>query len=173
MLRFTQPINVMQGPEGELGEAVPALAELDLSSSLVDSWTGVLSIMHGLPALRQIDLSQTRMSLPPRLDPSVDAVTLLQAIVLNDCQVSWSQVNALSLLLHAACGSFHNAHFGGHPLVVVKELRPPSAVQGDFCMSRLLCLAPVYHSCRSCTCAAIVLPQLAIMAARLPFHAFK
>ena len=105
------PVDGMQGPDGELGAAVPALAELDLSSSLVDSWNSVLSIMRELPALRLINLSHTRMWLPSRMDRSWSGVTSLQAIVLNNCHVSWSQVSP-----SGSCCMLHETALKTHPL---------------------------------------------------------
>lgn len=86
-----------QGSHGELAEAAPALAELDLSSTLVGSWHDALAIMQQLPALQQLDLSCTRLALPPQpafLPDSLMSVRL-QTLVLNECRLSWAQVGRI------------------------------------------------------------------------------
>jgi hypothetical protein len=89
---------VRQGSDGELAEAAPALAELDLSSTLVGSWHDALAIMQQLPALRQLDLSRTRLALPPQPAALPDSQTgvRLQTLVLNECHISWAQVGRKS-----------------------------------------------------------------------------
>ena len=91
-------LNLPQGPREELAEAAPALAELDLSSTLVGSWHDALAIMQQLPALRQLDLSRTRLALPSQPAALQDLLMgiRLQTLVLNECHLSWAQVGHLS-----------------------------------------------------------------------------
>lgn len=99
--RLRQPHSLLsccQGPNGELATAALALAELDVSDTLIGSWHAALRIMRQLPALRQIDLSRTRLALPAPAQPPAAglAADRLQTLVLNECRLTWAEVKTLT-----------------------------------------------------------------------------
>lgn len=53
-----------QGPALELQQALPGVAELDLSDNLISSWAFVAELAAALPGLHTLNLSGNRLALP-------------------------------------------------------------------------------------------------------------
>lgn len=99
---------MMQGNEQELRESLPQLQELDLTSNLLCSWQLLQQMGNALPSLACMNLSQNIMTMPaPDAMSSMPPNTALRVLVLNSCQLNWSEVSTifsalklLSPLLH-------------------------------------------------------------------------
>ncbi|XP_047433504.1 tubulin-specific chaperone E isoform X2 [Mugil cephalus] len=80
------------GAEGEIRKTTPNVQWLDLSGTLVSSWEDVAAITEQLDKLEGLQLSNNRLSLAPEPWRHRHAFTSLKVLVLNCCQLTWTQV---------------------------------------------------------------------------------
>ncbi|CAA7396528.1 unnamed protein product [Spirodela intermedia] len=84
------------GHSHEIYSSVPNLKELDLTGNLLSSWQDVGSICEALPALEILNLTNNFLER--------DTITFipskgLRVLVLNNCGITWEQVETLKLSL--------------------------------------------------------------------------
>ncbi|XP_052425743.1 tubulin-specific chaperone E isoform X1 [Carassius gibelio] len=80
------------GAENEIRNTTPLAQSLDLSGNLLSSWEVLAAITEQLESLRELQLSQNRLSIssePSRLSPAFSCLRLLS---LNSCALTWTQV---------------------------------------------------------------------------------
>ncbi|KAK2167203.1 hypothetical protein LSH36_31g04030 [Paralvinella palmiformis] len=77
---------------GEIGDAVPAVEELDLSRNLFSSWCIVAKICGHLPVLRELNLSENRLSLPDSLSEYAQAFFKVHTVYMNRMDYSWEEI---------------------------------------------------------------------------------
>mmetsp|Transcript_22754 Transcript_22754/g.74074 ORF Transcript_22754/g.74074 Transcript_22754/m.74074 type:complete len:541 (-) Transcript_22754:239-1861(-) len=82
------------GDPGSVSGATPRATELDLTGALIPDWSEVAAFGRELPALRMLNLSQTRARFHPAPEPS--AFAALETLILNGCALEWEQVEAVS-----------------------------------------------------------------------------
>ncbi|KAI5065360.1 hypothetical protein GOP47_0020055 [Adiantum capillus-veneris] len=115
---------------GELEGVLPNLKELDLTGNLLPDWQAVNLICDRLPALRVLDLSRNRMQLNNDFFP---ALSRLQTLVLNFCQISWGQVE----ILKHSLPELEELHLCGNEISVLEVEEGGDCVEG-FKQLRLL-----------------------------------
>lgn len=91
LVGVAMPILHIQGREGDLGSHAPALEDLDLSSNLLSSWLDVQRLCQELPRLHTLNLSHNIMQHAALSDHT--QYTSLQRLILNNCRISFSQVD--------------------------------------------------------------------------------
>ncbi|XP_026130660.1 tubulin-specific chaperone E-like isoform X1 [Carassius auratus] len=91
------------GAENEIRNTTPLAQSLDLSGNLLSSWEVLAAITEQLESLRELQLSQNRLSIssePSRLSPAFSCLRLLS---LNSCALTWTQVSYMSLYVVLLC----------------------------------------------------------------------
>ena len=80
------------GPSGALGQTVPSVEELDLSSNLLPGWDAVVPFLEELPRLQVLKLMNMPLAWPPLEMSSEPSFSSLSVLILNKTGVSWSQI---------------------------------------------------------------------------------
>ncbi|KAH0457588.1 hypothetical protein IEQ34_012903 [Dendrobium chrysotoxum] len=85
-------------PSQEIRNVVPNLKELDLTGNLLSSWQDINSLCEALPSLEILNLTNNLLEADVPELPSFSSIRIL---VLNNCGVTWKQVERLGQYLHA------------------------------------------------------------------------
>jgi len=98
------------GPPGELGAALGALWDLDLTGNLLSGWGEIEAVGREIPKLTQLTLSRMPIAPPPPALGGAAAFAALRVLVLNSTRVSWGAVGGIVARLPAlqelhACGN--------------------------------------------------------------------
>ncbi|KAI9003088.1 hypothetical protein BC832DRAFT_559931 [Gaertneriomyces semiglobifer] len=90
-------------PIGQISITCPAIVDLDLSRSLLSTWTTVAEICRELPMLASLRLAHNRFA--PLSDDLATSSTLdgvfpnLRALTLNNTNMTWSEIHLLQKFL--------------------------------------------------------------------------
>ncbi|XP_059393290.1 tubulin-specific chaperone E [Carassius carassius] len=80
------------GAENEIRNTTPLAQSLDLSGNLLSSWEVVAAITEQLESLRELQLSQNRLSISSEPSHLSHAFSCLRLLSLNSCALTWTQV---------------------------------------------------------------------------------
>ncbi|BBN16397.1 tubulin-specific chaperone E [Marchantia polymorpha subsp. ruderalis] len=122
------------GPRGQVGGLAPCIKELDLTGNLLPDWNAVGQICDELPLLRVLNLSCSRISMDAEsINP---ALSNIQTLVLNNCHITWQQVDQLKLSLK----SLEELHLCGNNIRTIEasEHGAPGVFVDGFELLRLL-----------------------------------
>lgn len=103
------------GPVHEIHGILPKLEELDVRGNLLPDWQAVGLICEELPALKFLDLSNSRIRIP---SDSLPIFYNLRTLVLNNCGITWKQVERLKKSLPV----LEELHLGGNRLRTIEPL---------------------------------------------------
>lgn len=109
------------GPVHETHGILPKLEELDLRGNLLPDWQAVGLICEELPALKFLDLSNNRIRIG---SDSLPIFYNLHTLVLNNCGLSWKQVEKLKRSLP----TLEELHLGGNRLRTIEPLGEDESV---------------------------------------------
>lgn len=109
------------GPVHEIHDILPKLEELDLRGNLLPDWQAVGLICEELPALKFLDLSNNRIRIG---SDSLPIFYNLRTLVLNNCGLSWKQVEKLKRSLP----TLEELHLGGNRLRTIEPLGEDESV---------------------------------------------
>lgn len=87
------------GDAAALGAACPRLAELDLSRTLISSWTTVAELAAALPALSSLSLGGCKLAFLGDTHSEAfqrGCLARLRVLVLNGTRVKWNELQRLS-----------------------------------------------------------------------------
>ncbi|KAI0501485.1 hypothetical protein KFK09_016430 [Dendrobium nobile] len=82
----------------EIRNVVPNLKELDLTGNLLSSWQDINSLCEALPSLENLNLTNNLLEADV---PELPSFSNIRILVLNNCGVTWKQVERLGQYLHA------------------------------------------------------------------------
>jgi hypothetical protein len=99
---------LLQGDLEVLAHALPNLEFLGLADNLLGSWQHIVAIATWLPALRTLDVTGNRLSVPvatdaPEARDAATAAPRLHALVANRCHAAWNDVLRVAAHLPALC----------------------------------------------------------------------
>lgn len=86
------------GPPHHIGNIVPNLKELDLTGNLLSEWKDVGAICEELPALEVLNLTNNCMT---HDITELQCLKNIRVLVLNNCSITWKQVELLKHSLPA------------------------------------------------------------------------
>ncbi|GLJ31948.1 hypothetical protein SUGI_0643060 [Cryptomeria japonica] len=130
------------GSMQEISGLLPKLEELDLRGNLLPDLHALGLICEQLPALRVLDISDSHMKIGSDLLP---IFSNLRTLVLNNCGITWEQVEKLKKLLP----TIEELHLGGNKLRTIEpsvedtsfsSVSSPSTFVQGFDFLRLLSL---------------------------------
>ncbi|QDZ24039.1 tubulin-specific chaperone E [Chloropicon primus] len=104
------------GPTGVVSESVPKISELDLSSTLLSSWSEVAKLSQELPRLELLDISRNEINWAasaPELSSAGAIFQNLTALVLNNCCAEWVTVAGIA----GRMPSLKELHLAGNRIV--------------------------------------------------------
>ncbi|KAH7681405.1 Ubiquitin-like protein [Dioscorea alata] len=123
------------GSSHEITALVPKLKELDLTGNLLSKWQDITSICKALPALEVLNL--TRNSLEDDIDVAeLSLLCRIRVLVLNNCGVTWEQVEKLKPSLE----SIEELHLMANNLQSIVPSPPPTKFVEGFDSLHLLSL---------------------------------
>lgn len=86
------------GNIGDIACNLPNIRELQLSVSLISSWSQVIEIVSQMPLLEQLDVSLNRLQLPNVEDSQENVRVPVEALYANRMNVDWQDVNKFIVL---------------------------------------------------------------------------
>lgn len=80
------------GAPGEVGNLIPNVVSLDLSSNLLVSWRDVITIVEQLPHLESLTLSKNRLKIPDDVHSFCNCFKSLKILALSSMTYNWEQI---------------------------------------------------------------------------------
>ncbi|XP_020574507.1 tubulin-folding cofactor E-like [Phalaenopsis equestris] len=118
-------------PSQEISNVVSNLKELDLRGNLLSRWQDINSICEALPSLEILNLTNNLMEIDV---PELPSLTNIRVLVLNNCGITWKQVEMLGLYLHAV----EELHLMGNKITLLLPSEPDITNVTGFKSLRLL-----------------------------------